>query len=102
MKYLFINFTNKTSLYTFCKILKNFQINYSIINTPRSISKSCSLSLKINTEYLGSLLNIIKTSHIQDVTGIFLLERKGFDERISRLYWLFWFFLISYFYDKNW
>ena len=88
MKFIFINFNNKTSMYTFCKILKNFQINHSIINTPRAISKSCSLSIKISTNHLNSLINIIKTSHIQDISGVFLFERQGFNERISRLYWL--------------
>lgn len=102
MKYLLINFNNKSSLYMFCKILKNYSINYSIINTPHSISRSCSLSLKINLNYLNTLLNIVKTSHISDVAGIFLLERQGFNERIQRLYWLISIFLISYFYGKNW
>lgn len=89
MKYLLINFKNKTSLYMFGKILKNYNIDYSIINTPHSISRSCSLSIKTHLDYLNTTLNIIKTSRINDIDGIFLVERQGFNERIQRLYWLF-------------
>ena len=86
MKHIIINFNNRTALYTFAKILNNYQIYSSIINTPRSISKSCSLSLKINFNYLNNLINIIKTSNFNHISGVFVLEKQGINERIQRLY----------------
>ena len=95
MKYIIISFKSQNSLYTFGKILRNFNISSSIISTPHAVYKSCSLSLK--TTFLNSkmLIEILKNSKINDVIGIFLIERVGFNERIQRLYWLFINFLIS-------
>ena len=86
MKYLIVHFKNKTSLYTFSKILKNYNINHSIINTPNSISRSCSLSIKTEIFYKNSIINTLETSRINDFAGIFIIERHGFNERIQRLY----------------
>lgn len=89
MKYLIIHFKNKTSLYTFSKILKNFNIYHSIINTPNSISRSCSLSIKTDIFYKNTIINALESSRINDFAGIFIVERQGFNERIQRLYWLY-------------
>ena len=86
MKYLIISFKNRTSLYTFVKILKNFNFPCEIINTPHAVSRSCGLSAKINFSYKNSVVNITKSSHFNDLIGIFLVERQGFNERIQRLY----------------
>ena len=86
MKYIIISFKNRNSVYTFVKILKNFNIFSSIINTPHSVSRSCGLSLKVDFSYSNSIINIINSSHIQDIIGVFVVERQGFNERITRLY----------------
>lgn len=86
MKYLIIHFKNKTALYTFSKILKNYNIKHSIINTPNSISRSCSLSIKTDIFYKISIVNALETSRITDFAGIYIIERQGFNERIQRLY----------------
>jgi len=86
MKYLLISFKNRNSLYTFAKILKNFGISNNIINTPHSVSRSCGLSIKTALSHHNNIINIIKTSRIQDIIGVFIVERNGFNERISRLY----------------
>jgi len=88
MKYIIISFKNRNCLYTFLKILKNFNIFSSIINTPHSVSRSCGLSLKVDFSYYNTVINIINTSRVQDIIGVFAVERQGFNERISRLYWL--------------
>ncbi len=101
MKYLIISFKNRTSLYTFVKILKNYSFPCEIINTPHAVSRSCGLSVKTNFSYKDSIVNIIKSSRFNDIIGIFLVERQGFNERIQRLYWLYLFFLISLIYEKS-
>ena len=86
MKYIIVSFNNRNSLYTFAKILKNYNISNSIINTPHSVSRSCGLSIKVNLSYHNTIINIIKSSHLQDILGVFIIERQGFNERIERLY----------------
>lgn len=89
MKYLIISFKNRNSVYAFFKILKNFNIFSSIINTPHTVSQSCGLSLKVDFSFYNSVINILKNSHTSDLIGVFAVERQGFNERISRLYWLY-------------
>ena len=86
MKYIIISFKNRNSVYAFLKILKNFNIFSSIINTPHNISKSCGLSLKADFGYHNQVVNILKNSRLTDLIGIFVVERQGFNERITRLY----------------
>lgn len=102
MTYLIINFKNKSSLYTFSRILKNFSIGHNIINTPHQISRGCSLSISIEYSYKSSVINILKVTPTVDISGIFALEKYGFGERIKRLYWLYFIFLILYNYDESW
>lgn len=66
--------------------LKNYGISTIIINTPSSISKSCSLSLKTSNEYFAIIKKIINQSNYSDLIGIFLAETSRFGERINRLY----------------
>ena len=86
MKFIIISFKSRNSLLSFVKILRNFGIPADIINTPRQISRSCGLSAKAQYQFYNSILNIIKTSKIADLMGIFLVEQFGFQERIQRLY----------------
>lgn len=94
MKFLLISFKSKSSLYSFSRILKFYNIEHSIINTPHAISRSCSLSLKVNLFYKSSVINMLRSSQIDDIVGIFILEKQGFNERIQRLYWLYFIFLL--------
>lgn len=86
MKFLLISFKSKSSLYTFSRILKMYSVEHYIVNTPHSISRSCSLSLKVNYNFQSSVINMLKSSQITDIVGIFILEKQGFNERIQRLY----------------
>ena len=100
MKYLLISFKTKNSVYSFSSKLKLFNIANQIINTPSSISKSCSLSLRTDLKNLTTILKLISSSNYNDLIGLFLVEIWGFNERINRLYWLFKNFLLSYYYDR--
>ena len=86
MKYLLISFKTKNSVYSFSNKLKLFNISNQIINTPSSISKSCSLSLRTNLNNLSIVTKILLNSNYNDVIGIFSIEISAFDERIKRLY----------------
>jgi len=88
MKHLVISFKTRTSLYSFAKILKSNGIFTSTINTPRTISLSCGLSLQTEFRFLNAIKTIIIQSRISDLIGIFIKSTIGNFEQFERIYWL--------------
>lgn len=86
MKYLIISFTSRNQLFQFSKFLQTKNIQLQIINTPRSISRSCGLSGKIDYMYFNAIIYYLKLSNTRGLNGIFLFEQSGLREKIERLY----------------
>lgn len=102
MKYIIVSFKSRNKVLHLVKMLRQFNINADIISTPQSISKSCGLSAKVNYIHLSTVKTVVQNMGMNDFNGIYYLERNSFNERLQRLYWLIWFFLLKYFYVKNW
>ena len=85
MKYLIISYKSRTSLYAFAKILGQFGVPCSIINTPRNIALSCGLSLKVDYAYFATVRNLVAKAALGGFWGIFLFTKTPTHDQIERL-----------------
>ena len=72
-----ISFRSRTSTMAFSRILKQFNIPNSIINTPNGISSSCSLSVQVELD-LQTIRTILFRSNIKDYIGVFTYTKRTF------------------------
>lgn len=85
MKYLIISFKSRNSTYEFNKLLKLRGVFSSVINTPKSISSSCSLGVKTDYKNYNIIFNLIKTLKPTTLIGMFIVEESGFSQNIVRV-----------------
>lgn len=85
MKYIIISFKSRNNLLKFNKILKNQGMLTQIINTPRSTSISCSLSIKTDFRNLTNVINLVNQLHIDGLLGVYLINRIGMHEQTQRI-----------------
>ncbi len=86
MKYLIISFNSRNSVMTFAKLARKNGLYTSIINTPRSVSVSCGLSVRTEFQNLQSIISLLKKSNLSDLIGIYSITRKGQYEEIEKFY----------------
>ena len=67
-----ISFRSRTSTIGFSRILNRYGYRTSIINTPKHISSSCSLSVKVEIE-LSTLKSILLGANIRDYLGVYTM-----------------------------
>ncbi len=71
MKTIILSFRSRNALYSFSKILNSNNIKHSVINTPRTISTSCGLSIKTSYNYFSSIANILRHINPPELIGAF-------------------------------
>lgn len=82
--FIYISFKSRTNLMTFYKLIKTY-INASIVNTPRTISISCSLSIKTEYRHVNFIHDMIKKTHIDNLIGVFLIKKLNTHEQVERI-----------------
>ena len=83
---LLIVFQSRNSLYSFAKFLKSNGMNINIINTPNSVSTSCTLSIKTDFKNLDRILSMINGKKVSGMIGIYSISKNLGYERVERLY----------------
>ena len=86
MKYLIISFNSRNSVMTFAKLARKNGLYTSIINTPRSVSVSCGLSVRTEFQNLQSIISLLKKSNMSGLIGVYSITRKGQYEEIEKFY----------------
>ncbi len=86
MKYLIISFNSRNSVMTFAKLARKNGLYTSIINTPRSVSVSCGLSVRTEFQNLQSIISLLKKSNLSGLIGVYSITRKGQYEEIEKFY----------------
>lgn len=76
MKYLVIVFSSRNETMQLYNYLKNLNIYCSIINTPRLLSRSCGISVKVLSGNLELIKQLISTNHFSSFKGVFELSSK--------------------------
>lgn len=86
MKYIILAFKSRNDVFNFIKVLKRNNITSSIINTPRSISTSCGLSIKIFYHYYPIAIRLIKQNYTTGLIGAYLIETNGIKEQLTKIF----------------
>ena len=85
MKYLIISFKSRNELYGFAKILKSYGIYLSIINSPKGIGSSCTLSIKTDFKNLTLITQLISQYHPKSFGGLFSIQQAFNGQQIFKL-----------------
>ena len=85
MKYIIISFKSRNDTYEFAKILKTNGVILNIINTPRVIASSCSLSIKTDYKNYNLVTYIIRNSNANSLIGVYLIEQIGFSQNVQKI-----------------
>ncbi|RKD26418.1 Protein of unknown function [Caminicella sporogenes DSM 14501] len=72
----YILFPSHTDGLALEKILKSNNIEYTIVPTPRTLSKCCGISLKINPKDKDIVENLLLNNPSIDYEGIYTLKKK--------------------------
>lgn len=75
MEYLIITFESTNFAMQTENILKNLNVNYQVIPTPREVTLSCGLSIKLSMEYKERIIELISNQEIR-VKSIFRVKKK--------------------------
>lgn len=74
MNYTFAVFSSRNDTMRFYNQIKNYGLYCSVINTPRSLSTSCGISVKIDKRLINYAPTIIKQLKLFSFKGIFNIE----------------------------
>ncbi|WP_242844255.1 DUF3343 domain-containing protein [Caloranaerobacter azorensis] len=72
----YILFPSHTDGLALEKILKFKKIKYTIVPTPRELSKSCGISIMINPDDKENVREILNVNPEIKINGIYTIERK--------------------------
>ena len=70
MNYLVV-FTSRNETLKMSKMLERNHVPFSMINTPRDITSSCSISIKVNGMYVSFCKRILSNTQFYTFVGIF-------------------------------
>lgn len=85
MKYTVVVFSSRSDTMRFYKTIRNYGLYCSIINTPRSLSSSCGISVKIDSRLIIHSSTIIKQFTLYSFKGIYEISIIAGKENIMRL-----------------
>ncbi len=86
MKYLVVMFNSRTETMRFYNLIKNYQGFCSIINSPRSLSRSCGISVKISNNQLNFAKQLISNNNFSSFNGIFEINLTNNQNLPARIY----------------
>ena len=74
MKTLIIAFKSRNELYSFARILKNSKVFFNIINSPKSIASSCTLSIKADFKFLNTINQLLLKYQPRSFIGLYSIQ----------------------------
>ena len=84
-KYLLLSLKSRNEIYAYSNFLKNNRIPISIINSPQTISSSCTLSIKIDYLFLNKIVNLINKQKPKSFLGLYTLSQQNNTTQTIRL-----------------
>jgi len=58
------------------KVLKTNKVKYTIVPTPRALSKCCGISIRINPDDISTVKGVLNDNPSINIEGIHTLEKK--------------------------
>lgn len=84
--YTVIVFSSRNETMKFFNIFKMYGVFCTIINSPRSLSHSCGISVRIDKSGINVAKTILQKNSFYTYKGIFLVERVGIKENVHRVW----------------
>ena len=85
MKHLIIAFKSRNELYTFARILKSNNVFLHIINSPKTIASSCTLSIKADFRFLNTINQLLLRHQPPSFIGLYSIQSTQNGEHTLRL-----------------
>lgn len=85
MKSLIISFKSRNELYFFAKYLRENFIYSSIINSPKGVASSCTLSIKTDFQNLEKVKKSLNKHSFKSFNGLFLMQQSSFGNQILKI-----------------
>lgn len=83
MKYIIVTFRSRNQTLLFSQILSSYNIKSKIINTPRSATVSCGLSVKIEEQDFEVVKSILARRNFQGFAGFFKVYNIGNNQIVT-------------------
>jgi len=74
MKNLIIAFKSRNELYSFARILKSSNVIFTIINSPKTIASSCTLSIKADFKFLNIINQLLLRYQPRSFIGLYSIQ----------------------------
>lgn len=75
--YIVIVFRSRTDTLVFSQLLKSYGVRNSVVNTPRQVSVSCGVSVKIDANSLETAQNLLKRRQFNSYAGTFVIYQSN-------------------------
>lgn len=85
MRYTVVVFSSRNDTMQFYKIIKNYGLYCTVINTPRSLASSCGVSAKIDARLVNNSITIINKYGLRSFKGIYNIEIVSGREIINKI-----------------
>lgn len=86
MKYTVVVFSSRSETMQFYKVIKNYGLFCSVINTPRTLSASCGVSTKIDSRLIQPSVMVIHKLNLRTFKGIYEISLINHKEVATRIY----------------
>ena len=83
--YVIISFRSRTDTLVFSKLLNSYGVKNSVTNTPRQVSVSCGISVKIEQKSLEIARNLLKRRVFSSFAGIFMLIPTNYGFEVKKI-----------------
>ena len=86
MKYTVVVFSSRSETMQFYKVIKNYGLFCSVINTPRTLSASCGVSTKIDNRLIQPSIMVLHKLHLHTFKGLYEINIINQKELATRIY----------------
>jgi len=85
MEYVLIQFRSRSQSTEFATILQSYRVQAMLVNTPRQIISSCSLSVRTNFAGLEQAKLILKRRKFDSFQGIYQVMQRGLQLTVTQI-----------------
>lgn len=86
MVYVVISFRSRTDTLAFSNLLKSYNVKNYVINTPRQLSVSCGVSVKIDIKDTEIARTLLARRNFVSFAGIFLINQTNNDFFVKQIW----------------
>lgn len=85
MEYILIQFRSRSQSAEFATILQSYNVKAMLVNTPRQIVSSCSVSVRTDSAGLEKAKFILSRRKFDSYQGIYKVQQSGFYISVTQI-----------------